>query len=121
MKLEDLAIVAGLVLVLWLAGYHSLALVTLGLFIIVAIFIKEEPKKAKSKLPEGVSVKGPAEVLEPIIIEVKRNPPFIVPEKANMVLQAKGYKKIDREKYSTQFFYPLAVLIYRLLGGKKKD
>ncbi len=120
MNLEDLLLGGGLVLILWIAGYEVLAVVTLVIFLFVVTVFKEEKSKQKSKLPEGVKISGPAEVLEPVVIEVKRNPPFRIPEKSTMTLLPKGYKSIDREKYSTKLAYPLALLLYRLLGGKKK-
>ena len=119
MNLDELLLGLGLVIVLWLLGQRLLAGITLVILLVVLILFREEKQKKKAPLG-GIEIKGPVEVLEPIVIETKKKPPFRIPSEINAVIQAKGYKEIDREKYSTKLFFNLAKLALVLLGVKKK-
>ncbi len=121
MNLEDTAIVLGLAFVIWLAGYHSLAVLLVIVFLFVAILMNEQKKPTKAKGLEGVKISGPVEVLEPIVIETRRTPPFRIPSKTYATIQAKGYKDIDRERYTTNLFYPLLKIFLAMMGRRKKD
>lgn len=119
--MSDWLIIGGLVVVLWAAGYPSLAVITLVLFLIVGTLFREKPmSKEKANALSGVKISGPVEVLEPIVIETRRNLPFKVPESSSMTLLTRDRQDAKREKISDKLFYSLALLTYRLFGGKRK-
>ncbi len=121
MNLDEILMAVGLAVVIWLLGYKALAIFTVVVLLVVSVIFRGEKKVAKNKALEGITIKGPVEVLEPIVIETKRKPPFRIPSEMNAVIQAKGYKDIDREKYSTKLFYNLAKLFLVLVRGRKKS
>ncbi len=123
MNLEEILIVLGVAVIVWMAGYMMLAIVFLVLFFFVAVISVSEPTKPKNyKEIAGVKIKGNVDVLEPIIIETRRTPPFRVPSKTYATIQAKGYKDIDRERYTTKLGYPIIKLLLALFGkGRKRS
>ncbi len=122
MNLEEILIVLGLAFVIWVGGYRSLAIAFLVVFVIVSMLTASAPIKTKKiKEIEGVKFYGSVDVLEPIVIETRRTPPFRIPSKTYATIQAKGYKDIDREKYSTRLFYPMVKILMALFGRRKKD
>ena len=83
--IEKLMIVGVVCVVVFIAGYKTLAV---GLFIIMVFATLITGVTKKKPVPsgqyvEGIKVKG-ANVLEPVVIETTRGPPFRIPARMDI-------------------------------------
>ncbi|MCD6522155.1 MAG: hypothetical protein J7K68_00240 [Candidatus Diapherotrites archaeon] len=82
----------------YLAGYRSLAIGLLIVTVFANILTGGTKKKVKGGVSVGgITVKG-AEVLEPIIIETTRGPPFRIPSKMDIRIKPNWSAKNWAEK-----------------------
>jgi hypothetical protein len=77
MEGDQLMMMGAICVVVYLAGYKSLAV---GLFIVMVAASLITPQAKKAAPYGGVTVQG-AEMLEPIIIETTKGAPFRIPAK----------------------------------------
>ena len=115
MEMEQLVMVGAICAAVYLAGYVSLAV---GIFIIMLLSSLVVGKKPKGKgvSTGGVKVSG-AEMLEPIVIETTRGPPFRIPSYMHMRINPKWGGSTMYEKAMGKGLGRMARWAYRLIGG----
>lgn len=118
MDIDQLLILFAVCAATYFAGYHTLAI---GLAMITGIIMLIGGAK-KSKPPQvvpvgGVRVRG-AEMLEPIIIESTRGPPFRIPKDMDIRINPTWAATNLIEKATMQGAASLARLVHRLIWGR---
>ena len=116
MDLDDMLIMVGLLGLIWLMGYKTVAVVVFGLFMIVA-FIMRTPSPER-RVAEGIKVQG-AEMLEPIVIETVKKPPFRIPRKMDLGINPTWGAKLWREKLVAEGLAGFGGALIKLFGGRK--
>lgn len=118
MDIDQLLILFAICIATYFAGYHGLAI---GLAIITGLIMLAGGVK-KSKTPQvvpvgGVRVRG-AEMLEPIIIESTRGPPFRIPTDMDIRINPTWAATNLIEKATYNGASAVARLIHRLIWGR---
>ncbi|GEM_PF-5632480 len=116
MDLDDMAIMFGLLVLIWMLGYRSIAIVVFVLFIIVSFFARRP--SPERRVVEGLKVQG-AEVLEPIVIETVRKPPFRIPKKMDLGVNPTWSSKLWREKVVADGLASIGGAFIKLFGGRR--
>jgi len=116
MEMEQLLMVGAVCVAVYLAGYTSLAV---GIFIIMLLssLVMGKKKKTAGVSTGGIKVSG-AEMLEPIIIETTRGPPFRIPSSMNMRINPKWGATTMYEKAMGKGLGRMARWAYRFIGGR---
>lgn len=117
MEMEQLLMVGAVCVAVYLAGYTSLAV---GIFIIMLIssLVVAKKPKAKGVSAGGIKVSG-AEMLEPIVIETTRGPPFRIPSYMKMRIKPNWGSSTWYEKAIGKGLGRMARWAYRPLSGRE--
>lgn len=114
-EIDQLVMMAAVCIAVYLAGYQTLAL---GIFVLMVLSSVVLGKKAAPKgvSTGGISVSG-AEMLEPIVIETTRGPPFRIPSYMKIRVKPNWGSNTWYEKAMGKGLGRMARWMYRPLSG----
>lgn len=96
LETDQLVMITVVCAVVYIAGYHSLA-ISMFILMILSSLIMRKKTTTKKVSTSGINIKG-AEMLEPIIIETTRGPPFRIPASMQVRIKPNWASKTWLEK-----------------------